>query len=134
VLFGFENRFIQGGINERGLFLDANALDPPGWKPDTSKPFFEDSFEIEPAKLQPQAHIFNDLGLDSLDTVDLVVALQKKFGVNIRDEARIRTVQTLSDLYQFVQEVKDKQGHGYGKDAINQDGQSSKVSELRFRC
>ncbi len=45
VLFGFANRFIQGGINERGLFLDANALDPPGWKPDPRKPRFDDSFE-----------------------------------------------------------------------------------------
>jgi Tetratricopeptide repeat len=45
VLFGFENRFIQGGINERGLFLDANALEPPGWKPDPAKPLFDDSFE-----------------------------------------------------------------------------------------
>ena len=45
VLFGFENRFIQGGINEHGLFLDANALDPTGWKPDPHKPAFVDSFE-----------------------------------------------------------------------------------------
>jgi tetratricopeptide (TPR) repeat protein len=45
VVFGFENRFIQGGINERGLFLDANALQPPGWKPDPAKPLFEDSFD-----------------------------------------------------------------------------------------
>ncbi len=45
VLFGFENRFFQGGINERGLFLDANALEPTGWKPDPGKPLFEDSFE-----------------------------------------------------------------------------------------
>ena len=70
---------------------------------------FEESFEIEPAKLQPQAHIFNDLGLDSLDVVDLVVAIQKKFGVSIREEAGIRTVQTLGDLYQFVQDVKTRQ-------------------------
>ena len=45
VVFGFENRFIQGGINEHGLFLDANALQPPGWKPDPAKPLFEDSFD-----------------------------------------------------------------------------------------
>jgi hypothetical protein len=45
VLFGFENRFIQGGINERVLFLDANALEPPGWTPDPAKPLFEDSFD-----------------------------------------------------------------------------------------
>ncbi len=45
VLFGFENRFIQGGINEHGLFYDANALNPVEWKQDPSKPLFEDTFE-----------------------------------------------------------------------------------------
>ena len=37
---------------------------------------FEESFEIEKERLVPQAHIFTDLGLDSLDIVDLIVALQ----------------------------------------------------------
>jgi len=41
VLFGFPGNFIQGGINEHGLFLDANALSPTGWKPDPGKPVFE---------------------------------------------------------------------------------------------
>ena len=63
---------------------------------------FEQSFEIEPAKLQPEAHIFKDLGLDSLDTVDLVVALQKKFGVRIQDGTEVRAIETLSSLYDFI--------------------------------
>ena len=42
VLFGFAPHFIQGGINEHGLFLDANGLPPTGWYPDPSKPVFED--------------------------------------------------------------------------------------------
>jgi penicillin V acylase-like amidase (Ntn superfamily) len=45
VLFGFAKRFIQGGINEKGLFLDANALEPPGWVTDPSKPLFDDTPE-----------------------------------------------------------------------------------------
>lgn len=45
VLFGFENRFIQGGINEHGLFYDANALDPVDWEQAPGKPVFEDTFE-----------------------------------------------------------------------------------------
>ena len=51
---------------------------------------FTDSFEIPQDKLTPEANIFNDLGLDSLDIVHLVVALQKKFGVTIRDDERVR--------------------------------------------
>lgn len=67
---------------------------------------FTDSFEITKDKLTPEANIFNDLGLDSLDIVDLVVALQKKFGVTIRDDQRVRTIRTLGDIYNFIQSVK----------------------------
>ncbi|MFH1260160.1 MAG: phosphopantetheine-binding protein [Elusimicrobiota bacterium] len=63
---------------------------------------FEESFEIGRTKLQPRMRIFDDLGLDSLDIVDLVVALQSKFGVKIRDDQRIRDIRTLGDIYQFV--------------------------------
>ena len=69
---------------------------------------FTDSFEIPGDKLKPEANIFNDLGLDSLDIVDLVVALQKKFGVVIRDDQRVRTIRTLGDIYNFIQAVKDE--------------------------
>lgn len=70
---------------------------------------FEESFEIEKEKLQPQAHIFNDLGLDSLDIVDLIVALQKSFGVNIRNEESVRNIRTLGDVYQFISDIKNKE-------------------------
>ncbi|MCK4389445.1 MAG: acyl carrier protein [Desulfobacterales bacterium] len=67
---------------------------------------FEESFEIEKEKLQPQMNIFEDLGLDSLDVVDLVVALQEKFGVKIRDDERVRSIRTLGDIYQFILNLK----------------------------
>ena len=69
---------------------------------------FEESFEIEKGKLQPQANIFEDLGLDSLDVVDLVVALQQKFGIKIRDDQRLRDIRTLEDVYQFVLTLKNE--------------------------
>ncbi|WDN87487.1 acyl carrier protein [Desulfosarcina sp. BuS5] len=67
---------------------------------------FEESFEIEPDRLKPEMNIFEDLGLDSLDIVDLVVALQQKFGVNIRDDERVRQIRTLGDIYQFIDSLK----------------------------
>ncbi len=76
---------------------------------DTINRVFEESFEIEKEKLQPQAHIFNDLGLDSLDIVDLIVALQKSFGVNIRNEENVRNIKTLGDVYQFISDIKNKE-------------------------
>ncbi len=70
---------------------------------------FEESFEIEKERLVPQAHIFTDLGLDSLDIVDLVVALQNTFGVKIRNEERVRDIRTLEDIYKFISEMKKEE-------------------------
>ncbi len=69
---------------------------------------FEESFEIEKERLVPQAHIFTDLGLDSLDIVDLVVALQTAFGVKIRNEEKVRDIRTLEDIYQFIASLKNQ--------------------------
>jgi acyl carrier protein len=70
---------------------------------------FEESFEIEKERLIPQAHIFTDLGLDSLDIVDLVVALQNTFGVKIRNEEKVRDIRTLQDIYQFISSLKNEE-------------------------
>lgn len=69
---------------------------------------FEESFEIEREKLKPEAHIFNDIGLDSLDIVDLVVALQESFGINIRNEEKVRNIRTLQDIYDFISTIKNE--------------------------
>ena len=67
---------------------------------------FEEYFEIERKRLLPEANIFEDLELDSLDVVDLVVAMQEKFKVRIRDDERIRSIRTLGDVYEFIVTLK----------------------------
>ncbi len=69
---------------------------------------FEEYFEIERERLLPEANIFEDLELDSLDIVDLVVAMQEKFRVRIRDDERVRSIRTLGDVYQFVLVLKSE--------------------------
>ena len=69
---------------------------------------FIESFEIAPAAIKPEANIFMDLGLDSLDVVDLVVALQNKFGVKIRSDERVRNIRTLQDLYGYIIALRDE--------------------------
>ena len=68
---------------------------------------FEESFEIEPARLVSEAHIFTDLGLDSLDIVDLIVALQSSFGIKIRTDEKVRDIRTLGDVYGFIASIKN---------------------------
>ena len=67
---------------------------------------FAESFEIEPERLVPEANIFLDLGLDSLDMVDLVVALQKRFAVQVLDDERVRAIRTLGDVYAFIEKIQ----------------------------
>ena len=74
---------------------------------DTTNKVFEESFEIDKERLVPEAHIFTDLGLDSLDIVDLIVALQNSFGVKIRNEEKVRDIRTLQDLYHFLSTIKN---------------------------
>jgi acyl carrier protein len=76
---------------------------------DKTNKVFEESFEIEKERLVPSAHIFTDLGLDSLDIVDLVVALQSSFGVKIRNEEKVRDIRTLQDIYQFIASIKQEE-------------------------
>jgi acyl carrier protein len=75
---------------------------------------FIESFEVEESRLTPEMQIFEDLGLDSLDIVDLVVALQKKFQVQIRDDERVRKIRKLGDIYDFIVLLKSE---GYGSEA-----------------
>ncbi len=73
---------------------------------DMTNEVFEESFESASARLVPEANIFQDLGLDSLDTVDLVVAIQKRFDVRIREDERVRSIRTLNDVYTFIETIQ----------------------------
>jgi len=70
---------------------------------------FIDSFEIPPENVKPEAQIFTDLGLDSLDVVDLVAAIQKRFGVQVRDDERVRSIRTMQDLYNYLTLIRGEQ-------------------------
>ncbi len=63
---------------------------------------FVDEFELEENELGPEVTLFDDLGLDSLDAVDMVVALEKEFEVKMRDEEAIREVRTVDDLVNLI--------------------------------
>ncbi|MBP9693938.1 MAG: acyl carrier protein [Alphaproteobacteria bacterium] len=57
---------------------------------------------VDRAKVVPSANFIDDLGADSLDTVELVMSLEEEFGIEIPDDAaeKIRTVQ---DAVSFIQ-------------------------------
>lgn len=61
-----------------------------------------EEFELEPEKLRPSATLYEELGFDSLDAIDMVVVLEKTFGVKFSDEEAIRSVRTIDDIFNLV--------------------------------
>ncbi|MBL8954347.1 MAG: hypothetical protein JNK82_26450 [Myxococcaceae bacterium] len=58
-------------------------------------------FELEKEKIVPGARLREDLGLDSLDGVDLIVALEKSLNVRI-PENDARQMRTVGDIHAFI--------------------------------
>jgi acyl carrier protein len=59
-------------------------------------------FELDEAALTPSAKFGEDLGLDSLDAVDMVVVLEQAFKVKLRGNYQADQIRTLGDLYGFI--------------------------------
>ncbi|KAA3467527.1 acyl carrier protein 2, mitochondrial-like [Gossypium australe] len=56
---------------------------------------------VDPSKVTPNAHFQNDLGLDSLDTVEVVMALEEEFGFEIPDNEADK-VSTINHAVEFI--------------------------------
>lgn len=59
-------------------------------------------FELNIDDMVPGAVLKDDLGLDSLDRVDMVIVLEKAFSFKMSEEEAIRTIRTLGDIHNFV--------------------------------
>ena len=64
-----------------------------------------EELDIPAEDLAPEQSFFEDLGLDSLDMVDVVISLQRKFGVQLRGNEEIKKVRTMNDLYEFFVKI-----------------------------
>ena len=64
--------------------------------------FLIDEFEVNEDELQPDADLKKPLELDSLDFVDLVVAIESNFGVKLDGEDFVE-VKTLQDFYDLIE-------------------------------
>jgi acyl carrier protein len=63
--------------------------------------FLIEEFEINESKINPDAHLKDDLGLESLDFVDIAVIVQKEFGITLKGE-EVTAISTLGDLYEYI--------------------------------
>ena len=60
-----------------------------------------DTFEIDPARVTPEADLYKDLDLDSIDAVDLAIKLQEMTGKRIKPD-EFRSVRTVRDVITAV--------------------------------
>ena len=58
---------------------------------------------VKPEEVVPEASFVDDLGADSLDTVELVMALEEEFGIEIPDEDAEK-IQTVGDAIRYIEE------------------------------
>lgn len=61
-------------------------------------------FEIESDAISPEARLYEDLELDSIDAVDMIVHLQKKTGKKIKPET-FKSVRTVQDVVDAVEQL-----------------------------
>lgn len=65
-------------------------------------------FELDPEQLTPEADFNKDLGLDSLDAVDMVIVLENAFKIKIRANYDPQQMRTMGDLCAFVQKLVEE--------------------------
>jgi acyl carrier protein len=64
---------------------------------------------VDKDKITPETSFVNDLGADSLDTVELVMELEEEFDINIPDDAAEK-IQTVGQAVKFIEENSGKKG------------------------
>lgn len=63
-----------------------------------------DEFELDAADVVPEASLREDLQLDSLDGMDLIVALEKEFKVRV-DEKELIRLKTVGDVHTYLRQT-----------------------------
>lgn len=66
------------------------------------KAFLIDDLEIEEENIFPEAKLKEDMGIDSLDYVDIVVIVEKNFGFKIKPQ-EMGPVKTLAQFYDYIE-------------------------------
>lgn len=71
------------------------------------KSIIAEQLGVKPEEVVPEASFIDDLGADSLDTVELVMALEEEFGTEIPDEDAEKIL-TVGDAIKYIEEKSPK--------------------------
>ncbi len=67
------------------------------------KEFLIEDLELEEDKIKPEARLKEDIGIDSLDFVDIVVIVERKFGFKIKTEEMVN-IKTFSQFCDYIEQ------------------------------
>lgn len=68
------------------------------------KTIIADKLDVEETEVTPEASFTNDLGADSLDTVELIMEFEKEFNIQIPDD-QAEKIQTVGHAIAYIEEV-----------------------------
>ena len=68
---------------------------------DKIKGFLVDEMEIDPGNIAPEARLKEDLGIDSLEVVDIIVLVEQEFGFKMKPED-FTALKTFDQFCQFI--------------------------------
>jgi acyl carrier protein len=74
---------------------------------DKVKQIIVDQLGVDPSEVVPEASFIDDLGADSLDTVELVMAFEEEFGMEIPDD-EAEKLTSVGDALNYLQEKLGK--------------------------
>jgi len=72
---------------------------------DKVKAIIVDKLGVEESEVTPAASFTNDLGADSLDTVELIMEFEKEFGISIPDE-EAEKISTVGDAIEHIEALQ----------------------------
>ncbi len=72
---------------------------------DRIKKIIVEQLGVNEDQVKPEAKFIDDLGADSLDTVELVMALEEEFGTEIPDE-EAEKLQSVGDVIKFIEDTQ----------------------------
>ncbi|EEX72060.1 acyl carrier protein [Alloprevotella tannerae] len=70
---------------------------------DKVKAIIVDKLSVDEAEVKPEASFANDLGADSLDTVELIMEFEKEFKISIPDD-QAEKISTVGDAIAYIEE------------------------------
>ena len=74
---------------------------------DKAQALIASKLKVSEKEIAPEKHLFNDLGADSLDVVEVSLMLEEEFNVKF-DESDTEKLQTVGDLYHLIEKYTQK--------------------------